>query len=122
MATIPGTKTIAILAILISILYASTIRMTTIMGIFKHPQPYTTTAKDKGEIGYFQRIDDTVQCEDLHWYQPANLLFAACEDEMAPRFRWWPAMGIFRQVSLHTGSLHVIDPVVRVLTIYKEEL
>lgn len=61
-------------------------------------------------------IKDTIHCEDLHYYAPANTLFTACEDDSATRFRWFPPLGVFADPDLAwkvKGSIHTIDPEVR---------
>ena len=106
--------TVAILAILGTILYAPVARLIAILGVFKHPQPYLSQARLEAESTatgvHFKRIDDTLQCEDVHYYEPAHLVFTACEDTTFPRFTWWPAFDIFIEPSYNQGSIHVIDP------------
>lgn len=79
------------------------------------------------KIGYFREltssplsdpadlvvINDTVQCEDLHYFAPANTLFTACDDVYETRFKWFPPLGFFDDPALawkSTGSIHTIDP------------
>lgn len=63
----------------------------------------------------YVKIEDTTHCEDLHYYAPANLLFTACEDNPHTRFDWFPPLGSFDPPADGTqGSIHVIDPEVRV--------
>lgn len=58
----------------------------------------------------YVKIEDTTHCEDLHYYEPANLLFTACEDRHT-RFEWFPPLGSFDPPEDGTqGSIHVIDP------------
>ena len=57
-------------------------------------------------------IPDTIHCEDLHYYSPANALFTACEDKLETRFGWFPALGNLDDPELGRrgrGSIHVID-------------
>lgn len=96
----------AALAVLTAVLYGPVCRTVTILGIFRKPSPAVVAADEM----LFRRIDDTMQCEDLHYYQPVNKLFAACEDSMLPRFEWMPPMGNFKKPSKARGSIHVIDP------------
>ncbi|KAL4945310.1 hypothetical protein BDV06DRAFT_39594 [Aspergillus oleicola] len=55
-------------------------------------------------------IEDTMQCEDIHYYAPGNVIFAACEDSILPRFAWFPPLGHFDKLPDTTGSIHIIDP------------
>ena len=75
-----------------------------IAGIFLTPNS-TVLAEGQGPI----YIQDTIHCEDVHHYRPANLLFTACEDEKSSRFSWFPPIGNFRPVATQ-GSIHVVDP------------
>ena len=112
MSKLTTTIIIAILAILLNIIYAPIARHISVLGIFRRPLAYTTSAKDKGQVGYIKPIADTVQCEKLLYYRPVNLVFAACEDVAAPRFTWYPPLATFQEPSLRKGSIHVVDPVV----------
>ncbi|KAL4951968.1 hypothetical protein BDW69DRAFT_185872 [Aspergillus filifer] len=56
------------------------------------------------------KIEDTMQCEDIHYYPPGNVIFAACEDSVLPRFAWFPPLGHFDKLPDTTGSIHIIDP------------
>ncbi|KAG9647343.1 calcium-dependent phosphotriesterase, partial [Aureobasidium melanogenum] len=59
----------------------------------------------------YVKIEDTMHCEDLHYYAPANLLFTACEDSRETRFKWFPPVRNFHPPAEVTqGSIHVIDP------------
>jgi hypothetical protein len=58
----------------------------------------------------YVKIQDTIHCEDLHYYAPANLLFTACEDRYT-RFGWFPPLGNFEPPKEGVqGSFHVVDP------------
>lgn len=58
----------------------------------------------------YNKIEDTVHCEDMHHYLPADVLFAACEDRRT-RFDWFPPLHNFEPPAEGTqGSFHVIDP------------
>jgi hypothetical protein len=58
----------------------------------------------------YVKIQDTIHCEDLHYYAPANLLFTACEDRYT-RFGWFPPLGNFEPPKGGVqGSFHVVDP------------
>ncbi|KAL4962238.1 serum paraoxonase/arylesterase family protein [Aspergillus stella-maris] len=56
------------------------------------------------------KIEDTMQCEDIHYYSPGNVIFAACEDSILPRFAWFPPLGHFDKLPDTTGSIHIIGP------------
>ncbi|KAJ5114629.1 hypothetical protein NUU61_000388 [Penicillium alfredii] len=73
-------------------------------GFFLTPNP-TVLGKGQGPI----RIEDTIHCEDVHHYRPANLLFTACEDYKDTRFSWFPPLGNFVPPTTR-GSIHVVDP------------
>jgi hypothetical protein len=61
----------------------------------------------------YVKIQDTIHCEDLHYYAPANILFTACEDRYT-RFEWFPPLGNFEPPKEGLqGSFHVIDVEVR---------
>lgn len=58
-------------------------------------------------------IKDTVHCEDIHYYTPANTLFTACEDVSATRFSWFPPLATYDDpygTWKAKGSIHTIDP------------
>lgn len=77
-------------------------------GVFQTPTP-TVLGEGQGPI----RIEDTIHCEDVHHYRPANLLFTACEDIKDTRFDWFPGLGHLKPHPPARGSIHVIDPKVR---------
>lgn len=59
------------------------------------------------------QIEDTVQCEDIHYYAPAHTLFTACEDVSATRYNWFPPLANYHDPSVAwsaKGSIHTIDP------------
>lgn len=61
-------------------------------------------------------IKDTIHCEDLHYYPPADTLFTACEDVLSTRFKWFPPLETYEDASVGwnaRGSIHTIDPKVR---------
>ncbi|OJJ43373.1 hypothetical protein ASPZODRAFT_19459 [Penicilliopsis zonata CBS 506.65] len=74
----------------------------TVAGVFRHPR--------RAAVSNLVRIADTVHCEDLHFYEPANLLFTACEDIKTTRFKWFPPLAIFDEPLTARGSIHVIEP------------
>lgn len=82
------------------------LHLITIAGPFLTPKP-TVLGEGQGPI----RIEDTIHCEDVHHYRPANLLFTACEDTKATRFDWFPGLGHLEKPQTQArGSIHVIDP------------
>jgi len=97
------------LAVLISVLYGPLQHSLLVAGVFR-----TLTSTPLAPVDIV-RIPDTIHCEDLHYYEPAHLLFTACEDNAATRGHWFPPLGIFTTPEKITGgSLHVIDPEVSV--------
>ncbi|KAF7171118.1 hypothetical protein CNMCM5623_003568 [Aspergillus felis] len=97
---------LALLAVLAATLYGPVYRQLTILGVFRHPAPLVIV---EGQ-GY-HKIADTMQCEDLHYWQPTNKIFTACEDSVLPRFKWFPPLANLEQpAGTSTGSIHVIDP------------
>ncbi|BDD63269.1 hypothetical protein MAP00_008183 [Monascus purpureus] len=85
----------AALVVLAAVLLSGPVsRIVSILGIFRNTSPAAVAADKIGTV--FRKIDDTMHCEDLHYYQPANKLFTACEDSTLPRFEWFPPLGISR--------------------------
>ena len=106
------TIVLTVLAALTALLYTPVARTVRIMGLLR-------TAEDSRTTRTVRQIEDTRQCEDLHYYAPAQQLFAACEDSTQPRFAWWPAMGTFTTPWRGRGSIHVIDATVRLRNLLK---
>ncbi|EAW09175.1 serum paraoxonase/arylesterase family protein [Aspergillus clavatus NRRL 1] len=100
-----GLLNLALLAVLVAMLYGPVSRQITILGVLRHPAPLVL-AEGQG----FYKIEDTMQCEDLHYWSPTNKVFAVCEDSVLPRFKWFPPVGNFEGPATTTGSIHVIDP------------
>lgn len=75
-----------------------------ITGFFLTPNS-TVLGQGEGPI----HIEDTIHCEDVHHYRPANLLFTACEDNKSTRFSWFPPLGSLLPLTAQ-GSIHVVDP------------
>ncbi|KAJ5372168.1 hypothetical protein N7517_004174 [Penicillium concentricum] len=75
-----------------------------IAGVFLTPNS-TVLGEGQGPI----HIEDTIHCEDVHHYRPANLLFTACEDDNSTRFSWFPPLGNLLPLTTQ-GSIHVVDP------------
>ncbi|KAL4882360.1 serum paraoxonase/arylesterase family protein [Aspergillus karnatakaensis] len=84
-------------------LYNAVRRELTVLGVYRSP----TLTPSGQEV---HKIADTLQCEDLHYYAPGNLIFTACEDSISPRFGWFPGVGHLHGKPDNTGSIHVIDP------------
>ncbi|CAG7958870.1 unnamed protein product [Penicillium salamii] len=98
------TLKLGLFAALVSYLAGPVSHIVRISGVFLTPNP-TVLGEGQGPI----YIADTVHCEDVHHYRPANLLFTACEDHKSTRFSWFPPLGHMAQPSTR-GSLHVVDP------------
>ncbi|KAJ5816856.1 hypothetical protein N7447_009089 [Penicillium robsamsonii] len=75
-----------------------------IAGVFLTPNS-TVLGEGQGPI----YIEDTIHCEDVHHYRPANLLFTACEDNKSTRFSWFPPIGNLLPLTTQ-GSIHVVNP------------
>ncbi|KAH7173956.1 uncharacterized protein B0J16DRAFT_199198 [Fusarium flagelliforme] len=106
-SSIAGPKALAFAAITIGLaafLARPITRFTTVLGVFRQPNP--TPIQD----GNLITIPDTMLCEDLHLHQPSSLLFTACEDSYESRFSWFPGLGVLHDPRKMRGSLHVIDP------------
>lgn len=61
----------------------------------------------------FIQIKDTEQCEDLHYYAPANTIFTACDDDSGARYNWFPPIAHYGDASVAwkiKGSIHTINP------------
>ncbi|KAJ5110777.1 hypothetical protein N7532_001312 [Penicillium argentinense] len=95
---------LALVTVLVALLAPTVIHLAKIGGPFLTPKP---THVGEGQAPIV--IQDTVHCEDVHHYRPANLLFTACEDDKTVRFDWFPGLG---HLKLHSsqGSIHVVDP------------
>ena len=97
---------LAILTILVATLYGPVHRQLTVLGVLRKATDEVRLAEQQA----FHRIEDTMQCEDLHYYTPSHKIFTACEDSVLPRFKWFPPLGNFEGPGDSTGSIHVIDP------------
>ncbi|XHG09220.1 hypothetical protein AWENTII_012296 [Aspergillus wentii] len=100
-----GLLKLAIVAVLVATLYRPVSWRLTMTGIFNKPAKMMLV---EGQNLF--KIEDTIHCEDLHHYKPANKLFTACEDSIVPRFEWFPPLALFKKPTETTGSIHVIDP------------
>lgn len=98
---------LGLFAALIAFLAGPVSHMVRIGGVFLTPNP-TVLGEGQGPI----LIEDTIHCEDVHHYHPANLLFTACEDYNSTRFSWFPPLGNLVKPTT-SGSIHVVNPKVR---------
>ncbi|KAL3458523.1 hypothetical protein BJX64DRAFT_292133 [Aspergillus heterothallicus] len=94
---------VILLGVLASVLYSPVQRVLSVFGVYRNAT-LTSSAH------HIYTIPDTVQCEDVHYYAPGNVLFAACEDSVLPRFRWFPPLVLLDGPADSTGSIHVINP------------
>lgn len=88
-------------------------RASIVLGLWR--QPAKTIVTDPHD---FHLIPDTVHCEDLHYHEPSNLLFTACEGTEHTRQAWFPALAVLGDPTTGLkaqGALEVIDPRVSVL-------
>ncbi|OGE54599.1 hypothetical protein PENARI_c006G05618 [Penicillium arizonense] len=99
-----GTLSLGIFVALVAFLSGPVSHIIRIGGVFLTPNP-TVLGEGQGPI----YIEDTIHCEDVHHYRPANLLFTACEDYKNTRFSWFPPLGNLVP-STTSGSIHVVDP------------
>lgn len=107
--------TLSLLAALAAFLVPWGAHLVKIGGPFLTPVP-TVLGESQGPI----YIEDTVHCEDVHHYLPANLLFAACEDSKSTRFDWFPPLGHLTPLpgARARGSIHVVNPQVSSVLVY----
>ncbi|KAJ5885284.1 hypothetical protein N7495_009794 [Penicillium taxi] len=96
---------IILIAILATFFLPIGTHISTTLGAFYTPVP---TVLGEGQGPFY--IKDTVHCEDVHHYHPANLLFTACEDSKDTRLGWFPAVGHLKPQMPARGSIHVVDP------------
>ncbi|KAL2670086.1 hypothetical protein Neosp_014967 [[Neocosmospora] mangrovei] len=83
-------------------------RFVKVLGFFREKN--STIVQDPSHLIL---IDDTIQCEDIHFEEQSGKLFLACEDSYEGRFEWFPPLANFHDPSLaakSTGSIHVVDP------------
>ncbi|KAF5575095.1 serum paraoxonase arylesterase [Fusarium pseudocircinatum] len=97
------------LSILLCLPHTSSIaRFVRVLGFFR-----TRNNAIKQDPGNLIFINDTIQCEDIHFDKKSGKLFLACEDNHEGRFEWFPPLANFQNLSLaakSTGSIHVVDP------------
>lgn len=99
-----GTCSLGIFVALVAFLSGPISHIIRIGGVFLTPNS-TVLGEGQGPI----YIEDTIHCEDVHHYRPANLLFTACEDYKNTRFSWFPPLGNLVPATT-SGSIHVVDP------------
>ncbi|PWY67552.1 serum paraoxonase/arylesterase family protein [Aspergillus heteromorphus CBS 117.55] len=99
---------LSIIAILVSTLYGPISHELTVLGVFRTASSAVNShGQDRRPI---HAVEDTLHCEDLHYYPPADQIFTACEDSALSRFKWFPPLANFDGEADTTGSIHVIDP------------
>jgi hypothetical protein len=105
--------TVALAAILLGYYFGpGAQRFFTVVGILRAPKSTPLAADD------FVAIEDTVLREDLHLHEPSGMTFSACDDTEDWRYTFSPPIAILGRpegVLQAKGSIHVIDPKVRVL-------
>lgn len=99
---------LGLVAVLVALVSSPIAHVVKITGLLLTPK--STVLADTDGPFY---IEDTVHCEDVHHYRPANLLLTACEDSKTTRFSWFPPLGNFARPPTVPGSIHVVDPKVR---------
>lgn len=99
----------ALLALILGIRVKPSVdRMFEVLGVGRTITPTVVSPAD--DLKY---IPDTIQCEDLHYYEKTGIIFTACQDGREGRLSWFPPIEIFDDPVLaqgSQGSLHVIDP------------
>ncbi|EEU35840.1 uncharacterized protein NECHADRAFT_34932 [Fusarium vanettenii 77-13-4] len=83
-------------------------RFVKVLGFFREKN--STIVQDPSHLIL---INDTIQCEDIHFEKQSGKLFLACEGSYEGRFEWFPPLANFHDPSLaakSTGSIHVVDP------------
>ncbi|RAL06885.1 serum paraoxonase/arylesterase family protein [Aspergillus homomorphus CBS 101889] len=96
---------LAIFVLVVAYLYGPVCHWLTVLGVFRAAADVVTAEAQK-----IHKIEDTMQCEDMHYHQPSGYIFTACEDSFLPRFKWFPPLGNLEGPAPSTGSFHLIDP------------
>ncbi|KAK8130340.1 hypothetical protein PG999_002720 [Apiospora kogelbergensis] len=79
---------VGLLSVFLAYLYGTQVyRQLTIFGVFRTPTNTHISADDTVVV-----IEGTKHCEDLHWHDPSQLLFTACEGSQTTRWAWWPPL------------------------------
>ncbi|KAK8087122.1 hypothetical protein PG994_002096 [Apiospora phragmitis] len=100
---------VGLLSVFLAYLYGTQVyRQLAIFGVFRTPSSTHTSAEDA-----IVAIEGTKHCEDLHWHEPSQRLFTACEGSQTTRFSWWPPLANHVDPTAlkgARGSLFVVDP------------
>ncbi|KHN94092.1 serum paraoxonase/arylesterase family protein [Metarhizium album ARSEF 1941] len=99
---------ILIVAILAAFFYAAELPRAKVVLGFGRRQNRTVITNPND----FHAIPDTVHCEDLHYHEPSNLLFTACEDTEDTRYAWFPPLAHLDDPNVGLkaqGSIKIID-------------
>ncbi|KAK6825312.1 hypothetical protein PG987_012806 [Apiospora arundinis] len=100
---------VGLISVFLAYLYGTQVyRQLTIVGVFRTPANTHVSADDTVVV-----IEGTKHCEDLHWHDPSQLLFTACEGPQTTRWSWWPPLANHDDPTAlqnARGSLVVIDP------------
>ena len=95
------------LGTLVALLYQPVYQRAVVFGLTRSQSSITNI--HGAEV--LKKIPDTAVCEDLHHHRPSNQIFAACQDDEAQHYEWFPPFGVFKNhKTLNTGSITVIDP------------
>lgn len=104
---------VALLAVLLGYVYNFHVRRVIyVAGVFRRPE------RTELAPGDYVVIDNTTNCEDLHYHEPSGFIFTACEDHKGSRLEWFPPIGHFGDpdVARMKGRLQIIDPKVRIIS------
>ncbi|KAG6030471.1 hypothetical protein E4U41_000092 [Claviceps citrina] len=105
----PFSLLVLVAAILAGLIHTTELsRESVVLGVWR--QNAKTTVADPQD---FRVIPDTVHCEDLHYHEPSNLLFTACEGNELTRQAWFPGLALLGDPATGLkaqGSIEVIDP------------
>ncbi|KAL7951351.1 hypothetical protein V8C42DRAFT_303841 [Trichoderma barbatum] len=98
---------VVLLAVLLGYVYNFYVqRIIYVSGVFRQPERTELAPKD------YVVVENTINCEDLHYHEPSGLIFTACEDYIGSRLAWFPPIEHFSNPSTSkmNGKLQVIDP------------
>ncbi|KAK8094649.1 serum paraoxonase/arylesterase family protein [Apiospora hydei] len=100
---------VGILSVVLAYLCGTQVyRQLTIFGLFRTPSSTHISTDDTIVV-----IEGTKHCEDLHWHEPSQRLFTACEGPQTTRFSWWPPLTNHEDPTAlkdARGLLVVVDP------------
>ncbi|KAH8650201.1 serum paraoxonase/arylesterase family protein [Xylariales sp. PMI_506] len=105
------TFTVALLSAILGYIYYAFVpeiqRAATVMGISRSPVMFQAASPDELVL-----IEGTTHCEDIHYFEPSQELYTACEDSDLTRFSWFPPLTSLNASVLTQarGGLFVIDP------------